>query len=207
MNVSLEDQRRALLEQIEASRAVYRRMLSGETADASLRTLASMRSSGTAAALRSGERIRPAGRSASGRSRPVHQAALQWALDHPILTAASVALLVLAVPRVVAARRQRKQRPTAASERALVAQAQTGGTSRALVTAALLLLRDPARLKAAGRLAGMAWHWLQQRRTAGMAGRSGRSGRSGPPGAIGATDPAAATGSTAARSAPGLRSK
>lgn len=168
MSVSLEDQRRALLEHIEASRAVYRRMLSGSETSASLRSLAS--TSSLPPSARAG---RPAvERRTAAAPRP--PAALQWALDHPLWVAGGVALLVLLTPRVIAARQRRTQRAAinrqqAGAQANVQAGIQTGmrgqGVGRALFTAALLLLRDPGRLRAAGRAAGVAWQWLQQRRT------------------------------------------
>lgn len=134
MKPSLEEERRALLEQIEASRAVYRRMLAGEA--------------------------HTAGASPGKR-------ALQWATEHPAWVAAGVALLVLLAPRVIgsgrraAARRKSARRPPEPPA--------SGGTLRALLTVAALLLRDPARLRAAAAFAGSAWRWMQQRRRAGPA--------------------------------------
>ncbi len=145
MNPSLEDERRALLEQIEASRAVYRRMLVGEdkprTAPRSLQGV-----------------VKGAGSGA--RSAPV-----QWMMDNPLWVAGGVALLVWAAPRLLgkgkaAARRRERAR---AEARARQAQAPSG-TGRALLTAAVLLLRNPERLRAAARVAGSVWQWLQRQR-------------------------------------------
>ncbi len=143
MKPSLEDERRALLEQIEASRAVYRRMLAGEPDFVG--SHAPARASGT-----------------SSRTYPQSRT-MQWILDHPLWVAGGVALLVLLAPRIVgsgkraAARRSAGQHPEAAA---------SGGTLRALLTVAALLLRDPARLRAATRFAGSAWQWMRQRRRA-----------------------------------------
>ena len=147
MKPSLEDERRALLEQIEASRAVYRRMLAGEPHTAGAH--APRHSTGDAAGASPGKR------------------ALQWATEHPAWVAAGVALLVLLAPRVIgsgrraAARRKSARRPPEPPA--------SGGTLRALLTVAALLLRDPARLRAAAAFAGSAWRWIQQRRRAGPA--------------------------------------
>lgn len=170
MNVSLEDQRRALLEQIEASRAVYRRMLAGENVARSSRVPPAARAALNAA---SGSAARPVaavsspaqwfgGKPGSGRSKVV-----QWAMEHPLWVAGGVALLVLLLPRMAVARRRGApgMQPRKGSKPAqAVPQDQGPGIGRALLAAALLLLRDPARLQAASRLAGVGWRWLQHRR-------------------------------------------
>ena len=164
MSVSLEDQRRALLEQIEASRAVYRRMLTGESAPVQAGTTlplptstsAGSRTTGVASATERGSRALPGGRSK----------AVQWAMDHPLWVAGGVALLVLLLPRAAEARRRaRDRKQTSEAIAQATPPAQGSGALRALLAASLLLLRDPARLQAAGRLARLGWQWLQRRRT------------------------------------------
>ncbi len=142
MKPSLEDERRALLEQIEASRAVYRRMLTDE----------------------------PTRSAASGTS--VRSRGMTWMLDHPLWVAGGVALLVLMLPRIAARRRhaaaKQAAQPTAQQRagQSMPEMAARGGTLRALLTVAVLLLRDPGRLRAATQVAGSAWQWLQRRRHA-----------------------------------------
>ncbi len=137
MKPSLEDERRALLEQIEASRAVYRRMLTDSPTD----------------------------RTAHGT--PARNRGVAWMLEHPVWVAGGVALLVLLVPRISAHRRHKAARQQA-RQRAVerMPEPASGGTLRALLTVAALLLRDPARLRAAAQFAGSAWQWLQRRRQA-----------------------------------------
>ena len=155
MTPSLEEERRALLEQIEASRAVYRRMLSGDEGGA-----ASTATHGQAnAASASGE---------PGRGR-----AVQWMMEHPLWVAGGVALLVLLAPRMMGAgaraarhRRQAKRRERQLEWEHERERAAGGGTARALLTAAALLLRDPARMRAAARYAQMAWGWIRERQSA-----------------------------------------
>ncbi len=148
MKPSLEDERRALLEQIEASRAVYRRMLSGEPGDVHARSMSGPAQRGIASG------------GMQGRSPPV-----QWMMEHPLWVAGGVALLVLAAPRLLGAGRHAAQKRRENKRRARQRREQEpGGTARALVTAAMLLLRDPARMRMAARVAGSAWQWLQQRR-------------------------------------------
>ncbi len=89
-------------------------------------------------------------------------------LEHPLWVAGGVALLVLLVPRVTAHRRHtaaRQQARQRAAER-MSEPAGSGGTLRALLTVGALLLRDPARMRAAVQFAGSAWQWLQRRRQA-----------------------------------------
>lgn len=173
MSVSLEDQRRALLEQIEASRAVYRRMLTGESPASGVRRSWTARQ--PSALTGTGNVAGPAVATGPLLDRPQpdgRSKAVQWAMDHPMWVAGGVALLVLLLPRAVEARqrRARKAKKQAASS-ADDAYLQHGprsmgsGAGRALLTAGLLLLRDPARLQAVGRLAGSAWRWLQRRRS------------------------------------------
>lgn len=153
MKPSLEDERRALLEQIEASRAVYRRMLAGETG---------------AAPLRSSRHARPgmpvAPEQTTVRQKVAQSPAVLWMMEHPLWVAGGVALLVLLAPRVMAAtsrKRQASRRPAPAWR---AAPRPSGGAARALLTTAVLLLRDPARLRAAARMLGVGWQWIQQQR-------------------------------------------
>ncbi len=152
MKPSLEDERRALLEQIEASRAVYRRMLADE----------------------------PTRGAAAGTS--VRSRGMAWMLDHPLWVAGGVALLVLLAPRIAVRRRRSAAQPatqqTTQRRAALPVpeMAARGGTLRALLTVAVLLLRDPARLRAATQVAGSAWQWLQRRRHARVQATTSASG-------------------------------
>ena len=149
MKPSLEDERRALLEQIEASRAVYRRMLSDEPEATVARRLPHQ----DAVQQTPGAR------------------AMQWMTEHPLWVAGGVALLVLLAPRVIDAGKQAaRQRRHKQREREFEHEReprQQGGTPRALLTVAALLLRDPARLRAAARIGQTAWQWMQRRRAAG----------------------------------------
>lgn len=149
MKPSLEDERRALLEQIEASRALYRRMLTGE------------QPGGPQARMATGPGHRPvASGETPGRSQPV-----QWMMEHPLWVAGGVALLVLMAPRLLSAGRHAAQKRRANKRRERQwRERESPGTGRALLTAAVLLLRDPARLRMVSRIASTAWQWLQQRR-------------------------------------------
>jgi hypothetical protein len=143
MKPSLEDERRALLEQIEASRAVYRRMLSDEPETGS-RTLRR----GAAA----GER------------------ALHWVTGHPLWVAGAVALLVLLAPRMI--KRRRRTAHESAVRHHYEPDPRRSGTQRAWLTAAALLLRDPTSLRAVTRFARSAWQWIQRRRIGAASSRT-----------------------------------
>lgn len=174
MSVSLEDQRRTLLEQIEASRAVYRRMLAGDSRlDPARRPLpvrAALAAGANGAAggvgmAAAGSSTQPGyGEAVGGRSK-----AMQWAMEHPLWVAGGVALLVLLSPRIVDAGKRRARAQPGGKPAQAVPVAPGAGAWRALLAAALLLMRDPARLQAAGRLASTGWRWLQRWRGHGAA--------------------------------------
>lgn len=160
MRPSLEEERRALLAQIEASRAVYRRMLSG-TADVAAQD-----------AARSTHRVVQAEKYAGfPRSRTV-----RWVMDHPLAVAVGVSVLVWAAPQWWSARRSSRQdklpghsvsrRKSAENEPQLAHRDTTNeGKARALLTAAALLMRNPATVRTLSRAASTAWEWFKQRRT------------------------------------------
>lgn len=166
MKPSLEEERRALLAQIEASRAVYRRMLSGAPSDAG---------SGISP-------TDPKGMQKGKHSEKIvgfpRSRTMRWMMDHPVAVAASVSLLVWAAPRWWASYGRAKagksldqlDRPVERSKAGKNERRQTDrsppaeGTGRALLTAAALLMRNPATMRTLGRAAGSAWHWFQQRR-------------------------------------------
>lgn len=140
MRTSLEDERRALLEQIEARRLVYRRMLTGDTTDRS----ASPGRWPTSRRLPSGSALR----------------IRQWALDHPLVVAAGVAAIVGLSPylyrRVRSRKRSQALTPAAPSN-------PRAGTAKAIATVLILLLRDPRRLHTTARIASTAWQWFRRR--------------------------------------------
>jgi hypothetical protein len=139
MKSSLEDERRALLEHIEASRAVYRRMLSdaspprvvrhGQPADTVLRHTEA---------------------SAGGR-------ALSWMKAHPLWVAAGMTLIVLLVSRSKVS----GKRATHATSLPQREPSSPSGTLRALLTVAALLLREPSRVRTTTRMLKSAWQWLR----------------------------------------------
>ena len=137
MRTSLEEERRALLEQIEASRQVYRRMLSGDTADP--RTI---RTHGT-----------PARRPDSSLGRQIGR----WMSEHPLQIAAGVALLVWLAPGLIRRVRSRPARRAKSS-----APGPRAGTAKAMATVLMLLLRDPRRLENTASLLNTVWRWLRR---------------------------------------------
>ena len=163
MKPSLEEERRALLAQIEASRAVYRRMLSG-TPD--------IAGSGTSSADQKGmQKGMPTDKIVSfPRSRT-----MRWVMDHPLAVAASVSLLVWAAPQwwesrgragtsKTLERRSERSKASKTERRQTDRHLPAEGTGRALLTAAVLLMRNPATMRTLSRVAGSAWDWFQQRR-------------------------------------------
>lgn len=143
MRTSLEEERRNLLEHIEASRQIYRQILSGDAAmPHTPRTLRTTSSDGTT--------VRWPGLSSD---RQIGQ----WMSDHPLQIAAGVALLVWLMPgliRRVRSRRAMHTTPLAPSPRA--------GTAKAIATVLILLLRNPRRLENTASVLNTAWRWLRR---------------------------------------------
>ncbi len=138
MRTSLEEERRALLERIEASRNVYRRILSGENNDPHA-------TAGHGMTIR-----RPT--PSSGRQIG------QWMSDHPLQIAAGVTLLVWLAPGLI-----RRIRSRSADRKKSPAPAPRAGTAKAIATALILLLRDPRRLETSASVLNTAWRWLRHR--------------------------------------------
>lgn len=136
MKTSLEEERRALLEHIEASRHVYRRMLSGETAGP-LRTLTH-------------------GSSSRRSTASVNQKIGQWVSDHPLQVATGVTLLVYLAPGLL---RRIRHRPKSGTK----ATASGTGTGKAIAAVLMLLLQNPRRLEKTVSVLTMAWHWLHRK--------------------------------------------
>ena len=137
MRTSLEEERRALLEQIEASRQVYRRMLRGDTADP--RTIRTHET--------------PARRPASSSGRQIGR----WMSEHPLQIAAGVALLVWLTPGLI-----RRVRSRPASRAKSSAPGPRAGTIKGMATVLMLLLRDPRRLENTVSLLNTVWRWLRR---------------------------------------------
>jgi len=135
MKISLEEERRTLLEDIEARRALYRRMLSGESED--------YQTTNTR-------------RQAFGHAIPPHHHRLrEWLRDHPLQVAAGVALLVWLVPRLI----RRDQYRSRNAKQAQPA-GQSTGILKAIAGLMRILLRDPRQLQTTASMLSSAWHWL-----------------------------------------------
>lgn len=140
MKISLEEERRALLEQIEARRALYRRMLSGEGEDYQVTNTL---------------------RQAIGHAMPPHHNRIgEWLRNHPVQVAAGVALLVWLVPRLIRRNDARSRNATQA-----VAAGQGNGILKAIAGMMMILLRDPRQLQTTASMFGSAWRWLSRATT------------------------------------------
>lgn len=181
---SLEDARRALLEQIHSSRAVYRRMLAdteAPEASSSTASTAHIASSSQRTATRR-ERtstLRQLGDTAQRTAQP----ALAWARAHPGMVAAGVvgvAALLVAGQRMrqqrARVRLKHVQRAALARGRTLVAEQQSslprvarGILVTGLATLGKNFLRNPSQLRWAARAAPMAMQAFQRWRGAAVA--------------------------------------
>ena len=141
MRISLEEERRALLEEIEVRRGLYRRMLSGDSED--YQTAGIHRQAG--------------GQSVS----PGYQRLGQWLLDHPLPVATGVALLVWLGPRLM---RRYQTRPTTVTQ--TPAAGQRTGILKAIAGMMVIFLRDPRQLQTTARMVGNTWRWLRRATTA-----------------------------------------
>ena len=140
MRISLEEERRALLEQIEARRGLYRRILSGKDEDHQ-RTSTHRQAFGQAMS-------------------PQHNRFAQWLLDHPVQVATGVALLVWLGPRLI--RRNQGRSKTAAQ---MHQGGQRSGNLRIITRMMALLLRDPRQLQMTAGMVGKAWRWIRRATT------------------------------------------
>jgi hypothetical protein len=137
MRMSLEEERRTLLEEIEARRSLYRRLLSGESEDHQITSNHSqiMRQAMSPRRKRLG----------------------QWLLDHPLQVAAGVALVVWLAPRLI--RRHQHDPKTVAQ---VPGPNQRTGIFKAITGMMMLFLRDPRQLQTTASMVGSAWRWLRR---------------------------------------------
>ena len=136
MKISLEEERRALLEEIEARRALYRRMLSGESED--YQTTNTRRQA----------------------IPPHHNRLGEWLRNHPLQAATGVALLVWLVPRLI-----RRNQARSRNVRQAPAAGQVSGILKAIAAMMMILLRDPRQLQTTASMLGSAWRWLSRATT------------------------------------------
>lgn len=136
MKPSLEEERRALLEQIEASRAIYRRMLATDE-------------KGSPDSVMPKQPLTSLNAQTFPRSRTV-----RWVMNHPWWIAVGVATIVWAGPG----------RLTSLFGRAHAAQPHSNKAVKSMTSLAAMLLRDHSKLRAAGRLVVMGFGLLQRGR-------------------------------------------
>jgi len=149
--ISLEEEKRRLLEQLENSRAVYRRMLMDEEEPLY-------------------EEIPPAAyhHAAPLPEKPFPQSkTLRWAMAHPYLLTAGVIVLMAAGRKGWARSRDKQQekissQPDEDSDIRKGIAATTLGTT--LATTIAMMLRNPAQLQAAMRAATLAVNYYKSRR-------------------------------------------
>lgn len=156
--MSLEEEKRRLLEQLENSRAVYRRMLTDSDAPV-YGEAAPVIYDGYSHAVR------------YPRSFPQSQT-MRWIMRHPYLFAAGAAALVVASKKGLSKSRKKSTQHAAQQPAREVEQdsssikkgiaATTLGTS--LVTTAAMVLRNPAQMQALMRAVGMAVNYYKSRR-------------------------------------------
>lgn len=141
MKTSLEQERRALLEQFEASRQVYRQMLSPGMP---------------------GSRGTGVDRRILGKPESLSVSRIeQWVSNHPLHIAAAVTLLFWLAPGLI--RRVRSQQ--AKRTKSLVPNPGVNpraGTAKAIATVLVLLLRNPRRLENTASVLTTAWRWLRR---------------------------------------------
>lgn len=143
MKPTLEEERRALLEQIEASRNVYRRMLTGNPPQANFKS------------------PQTGARSMLGPDFP-RSHTMRWLIAHRWQLALGALAIVLVIPgrRLINQNTLKK------------IKSMPGSSSvKALGTAGVSLLRSRNSLHLAGRIAGLLLRWMQQQRTHQVTGK------------------------------------
>ncbi|MEO0313683.1 MAG: hypothetical protein RI928_139 [Pseudomonadota bacterium] len=137
MSMSLEEERRALLEEIEARRSLYRHMLSGPNEE---------------------RQIKGPQRQISGHALiPQHNRVVRWLLDHPWQVTTGVALLVWLGPRLIKRNQSRPNRLAPAQ-----AAAQRRGLPKAIASMMMIFLKDPRQLQSTASMLRNVWRWLRQ---------------------------------------------
>lgn len=147
MSSTLEEERRALLEQIEASRAVYRRMLGGESS----RFTATRFSP----AITRQATDKPALAADFPRSHT-----MRWLIAYrwQLAIGATAAIILLGPGRKLA------NSSNVTKLRNKVRALPRTGVAQAVIGTGVSLLRSPIGLGMSGRIAGFLLRWMQQRR-------------------------------------------
>lgn len=149
MSTTLEEERRALLEQIEASRAVYRRMLNGSDTYTRKR----IRHSGSA--------MQRAGAIPTMEGGFPRSHTMRWLIAHrwQLAIGITAAIILLGPGRKLA------NQPAMSKVRTKVRAITGSGAVHAVVTAGTKLISNRNSLRAAGKIAGLLMQWMQQQRT------------------------------------------
>lgn len=146
--MSLEEEKQRLLEQLENSRAFYRRMLTD--ADEPLHDEVPPTAYGYAPPAQ--------------RGRFPQSQTMRWAMEHPYLVAAGAAVLIMTA-RKGWSKTRRKAEPVQEEQNAGIKKgiaATTLGTT--LATTAAMMLRNPAQMQAAMRALTLAVNYYKSRR-------------------------------------------
>lgn len=149
---SLEEERQLLLQQLESSRAVYRRMLT-DTDDAPDDAMPPYVYGEPLSTRRSGF---------------PQSHTMRWIMQHPYLSGVGVLALIIAGKKGLSkARKKAEPAPSSTAEAADAGTkksivATTLGTS--LATTAAMMLRNPAQMQAAMRAIGVAVNYYKSRR-------------------------------------------
>ena len=149
MSTTLEDERRALLEQIEASRAVYRRMLSGSS------------SSGSKGISHAGSAVQGAGLNPTMAADFPRSHTMRWIIAHrwQLAIGVTAAIILLGPGRKLA------NQPALGKVRSKVRAIPRSGVVHSVVAAGTKLLSNRNSLRVAGKLAGLLLKWMQEQRT------------------------------------------
>lgn len=153
MRTTLEEERRALLEQIEASRAVYRRMLSGSD-------------STTRKGLgHSGSGLQQASVKSTIAADFPRSHTIRWIIAHrwQLAIGVTAAVILLGPGRKLA--NQPGMGKVGAKVRTKVRAIPRSGVAHAVVAAGTKLLGNRNSWRAAGKIAGLLTRWMQQQRT------------------------------------------
>lgn len=153
MSTTLEEERRALLEQIEASRAVYRRMLSSSDSNA-------RRGAG-----HSGSALQRAGMNPTIAADFPRSHTMRWIIAHrwQLAIGVTAAIILLGPGRKLVNQPGMDKVKTKVGTK--VRAIPRSGVAHAVVAAGTKLLSNRNSLRAAGKIAGLLMQWMQQQRT------------------------------------------
>lgn len=148
MRTTLEEERRALLEQIEASRAVYRRMLSGS-------------SGGGKGISHSSSAIRRSSAVPTIAADFPRSYTMRWIIAHRWQLAIGITAGII----FLGSGRKLASQPAVVKVRSKVRAIRRIGAVQSAIATGTRLLRSRNSLHLAGRIAGLLLRWMQQQRT------------------------------------------